>query len=223
MNVIYRKLVDYTTGSLGRKFRELICVIMSSRESTPKPHPLSTGLFRTRICKFGDSCHYGDRCFYAHSEEQIRPRDGSASSTPACTVSDSVRKASRRSSAVLSEINQDVSSFVVESVQGRSRRGSGCHDSVENSGSLGLPPSAVCVIGAIIPNLCDISRSSYESARDSSATGSVSPLSVASSGAREEPIMCSYYYFCVLYLLHVHRPEDLTKMLQEAAPQSYTD
>ena len=196
---------------------------MSPEDSIDRPHPHVGGLYRTRLCKFGKSCQYGDRCFYAHSQEQIRPRDGSASSTPACTVSDSVHRSSRRSSAVLSEINHEISGFMAESVCGSSHRFCASAEVGENSYGLGLPSPSMCVIGPIIANLCDISRSSYESIRDSSAAGSMSPLSVASSAAPEESTMYSYCYFYIQYMLGAYRPDDLAQLLKQAAPAYYTD
>ena len=37
-------------------------------------HPHQGSLFRTRLCKYGDLCEYGERCYFAHSEDELRPR-----------------------------------------------------------------------------------------------------------------------------------------------------
>ena len=37
-------------------------------------HPHQGSLFRTRLCKYGGACQYGERCYFAHSEDELRPR-----------------------------------------------------------------------------------------------------------------------------------------------------
>ena len=105
--------VERTPAKNPQEFYMASSVLQDNMQNT---HPIAGALYRTRICKFGMSCQYGDRCFYAHSEEDIRPRAGSNASVHSCKLNESMHRSSRRSSAVLSEINYDMTSFIAESI-----------------------------------------------------------------------------------------------------------
>ena len=210
-------------NSCEKSARILHGVVRPSRQP-PEYTPDCGALYRTRICKFGMSCQYGDRCFYAHSEEDIRPRAGSNASVHSCKLNESMHRSSRRSSAVLSEINYDMTSFIAESIGGASRRYSACTDNSENDSPHGnypggVPGGAVCVIGTFLPASSDLSDFSCESLEDFSVCGSLSPVSVASAACTAG----YYYYTYITYLLSCYKPAVLYQLLKDAEPEFYSE
>ena len=197
---------------------------MQNVESVNVPHPIAGALYRTRICKFGNTCQYGDRCFYAHSDSQIRPRTSPTSSLITCKHAESVTRSSRRSSAVLSDINYELTRMSADSYGGISRRVSVCSENAENrSIPSAYSPSRAQVKSTLIPPIPALSACSCESGDTSSFSGSLSPISVSTKEVVEVTPKYSYYYACVRYLLAAHQPAVLAQILHDAAPTYYLE
>ena len=202
-----------------------MAISMQNIQSMNQPHPIAGALYRTRLCKFGNTCQYGDRSFYAHSDEQIRPRTSPTPSVMTCKLNESVNRSSRRSSAVLSDINYDLSGPSVDSLEALTRRFSVCTENAENrsvTSNYSSKHGPPCVMGTLIPPMPDLSVCSCESGAESASFGgSLSPILAepAEVGATEY----SYYYACVRYLLTVYQPTALAQILKEAAPRFYVE
>ena len=195
---------------------------MQNTDSLKQPHPIAGALYRTRICKFGDTCQYGDRCFYAHSDSQIRPRNGTSPSILTCKISDPEKRPSRRSSAVLSDINYDLTGMSAESCKAMSRRSSYFIENAENMGNYSPSNAQICVIGTLLPPMPDISAASCDSVDTSSFCGSLSPISPSAKENVGEG-QYAYCYAWVRYLLSVYQPAALAQLLKDAAPKFYMD
>lgn len=173
------------------------------------------------MCKFGNACSYGNRCFFAHSDDEIRHRCEPASGDPGIKLNESVKRSSRRSSTILSEINHELPSPFVSPFDIDSRRFSSMS---ENSVGCDSPISGVCMIGTLIPALMDISIGSLASgeADSSGFSGDGPPV-----GQRSREIVLSgttsVYYACIRYMQSYYKPAVLYQMLKDAEPEFYIE
>ena len=181
--------------------------------------------YRTKICKYGKGCQYGERCFFAHSDEEIRPRS-STNSSDACKSTDADYLTLKIGSPRLMSHGNMTTCFIVDSSDGTDRQGS-C-GSINRPGGTSISSSPCdtkkaqdkgCT-GPSLPFLTDVlDIVSVEGLI--SHSGSTTPISQDSDG--DYFAHYSYPVACIRYLQEEYSPRSLERLLKEAAPEFYEE
>jgi hypothetical protein len=175
-----------------------ICIHMNSETVVQSP-PLSTRMnYRTKLCKYGDACHYGTRCFFAHSEDELRPRV-LVKSSDACGSFVTDNQDSRQSSPLLTA-----------AVEGHIHLLSGPYDDVKRRLSLQSLDSDVEV---------DKFAVDVNEAPDTSDKGETNTMVSPSPSSEEQHSPGMYIY----YLLTTMPGSSLVALLNSRLPECYTD
>lgn len=188
-------------------------------------HLMTRVNYRTKICKYGKGCQYGERCFFAHSDEEIRPRSSNSSSDACKSVDTEYLTLKLASPRLMSHANA-TTCFIVDSSDGTNRRVScesiNCRGGSSKSSS---PCDTMKVLdssglGPSLPFLQDI-PDIFSVEGLVSHSGSTTPISQESD--MDYFANYSYPVACIRYLQDEYSPRSLERLLKEAAPEFYEE